>query len=112
MKNFEIVNALNGIANVIKQQEMTLKNNPNAKRFPTKITFAINKNKQLLLEQYIPYRETLKTLDKETEKYSDELADLLNEEVEVIVKKVKESDFKDYEPTFAEIEALGFMIED
>ena len=110
MKNIEIINALNGIGMVIKQQEKTLADNPSSKRLPAKVTFAINYNKNKLYEQYKPYEETLKTLNKDDENYKTELEELLNTDVEIDLKKVCESDFKDYEPTFSELDALSFMI--
>lgn len=112
MKNLEILKALNGIGGVINQQERLLKENPAAKRFPAKITFAINSNKHILYEKYKPYEETLKTLDKNSETYKEEVEELLNSEVDLDIKKVCESDFKDYDPTFAELDALSFMLEE
>lgn len=111
MRNIEIINALNGIGKVISQQERLLKENPASKRFPAKVTFAINSNKHALYEKYKPYEETLKTLDKNSETYKEEIEELLNGEVDVDIKNVCESDFKDYDPTFAELDALSFMIE-
>ena len=131
MKNREIIAYLNGLIEITNNQDEAIKKEPSIKRFPAKVSFAINKNKKKLTEEYKTYLETLQEINKNynlamnpdgrvelasldeelRKKYLEELNSLQDVSVEVEVHKINEAAFGDYEPTLKELEALDFMLE-
>lgn len=131
MKNREIIAYLNGLIEVTNNQGDAIKKDPSIRRFPAKVSFAINRNKKVLIEEYKTYLETLQGLNKQydlnmttegkvelsslpvkdKDKYIAELNSLQDVNVEVDIHKINEAAFGDYEPTLKELELLDFMFE-
>ena len=129
MKNREIIAYLNGLIEVTNNQDDAIKKDPSIRRFPAKVSFAINRNKKVLIEEYKTYLETLQGLNeqynlnmtkegkvelsslpvKDKDKYIAELNSLQDVNVEVDIHKINEAAFGDYEPTLKELELLDFM---
>lgn len=109
MKNIDVVNALNNLGAFVKAQ-----NTSETAFLSVGGQFAIKCNNNALLGVYKPYEETLNSLreeHKDNEKeFSQKAAELLNIEVDVDIRKVKEEDFKDG-IKFDQIMLLDFMIE-
>lgn len=131
MKNREIIAYLNGLIEVTNNQDEAIKKDPSIRRFPAKVSFAINRNKKVLVDEYKTYLETLQGLNEQyglnmttegkielsslpeekKERYIVELNNLQDVDVEIEVHKINEAAFGDYEPTLKELELLDFMFE-
>jgi hypothetical protein len=107
IKNFEIINRINGLGQVA---ELPL---------PFWLTYAIRKNARKLEAEYKDYFESMTELndkyqgDKESPEYTKELNGLLNIEVEIEFHMVPESTFDgaDFDITLQQLTAIDFMIE-
>lgn len=105
LKNIEIVQLLNGIAE-LSSNEM-----------PVRLAYAIKKNHKKLVEEYRDYEEQLNKLrekhDEKSMEYGKELKELLDIEVNIEFHKIPESVFEngDFAISPKHIEALEFMIE-
>lgn len=99
MKNYEVINLLNGM------------NSISTLSFPIKITYAIKKNANLLLDEYKVYEEMLKEIDKDDQKKINEL---LNLEVEIELKKFDEDALlnSDVDISIEQLNILEYMIKE
>lgn len=99
MKNYEVINLLNGMDSI-----STLS-------FPIKITYAIKKNASLLLAEYKVYEEMLKEIEKDDKQKINEL---LNLEVEVKLKKFDEDALlsSDVDISIKQLNILEYMIKE
>jgi len=99
MKNYEVINLLNGLDSISMLS------------FPIKITYAIKKNASLLLAEYKVYEEMLKEIDKEDKQKINEL---LNLEVEIELKKFNEDTLlsSDIDISIEQLNILEHMIKE
>ena len=113
MTNGQVVAVLNMITR-IKESDRTL---------PVRLSYALNKNLQTLLEIYKPYQQSLKDLNLDglsddavnalTEDDKKALADLLNLEADADLYKVTLSDLDGADLTVNEMEVIQtFMMDD
>lgn len=99
MTNAQIVVTLNMI-NTLKQDK---------RKLPVRVSYALNKNQNILMNVYKPYEETLKELDTETDKQA--VAELLNEENEVALHNISLDDLDGADLTINEMEIIqSFMM--
>lgn len=99
MTNAQIVVTLNMI-NTLKQDK---------RKLPVRVSYALNKNQNTLMNIYKPYEETLKELDTETDKQA--VAELLNEENEVALHNISLDDLDGADLTINEMEIIqSFMM--
>lgn len=106
MKNIDIVKALNNLIAFVERQR-------EAKTCLLSVSgqFAIKANESVLMGKYEPYKATLDELkNKDSELDEKEVQDLFNIEVEVDLRTISESDFKDG-CTIDDILLLDFMTE-
>jgi hypothetical protein len=123
---------LNDIAYLTNMQAEQV-NQGNKKPMPITVTFAINRNKKAITEEYNNYvSEGLNPLnekynvnvdmngnvdlnnltEEQVKEYTDEINKLQEVEIEVNIQTIKQESFEDYAPTLAELDILSFMIED
>ena len=126
MKNRDIIKNINNLIKLQNEQAEMIKNNPLLPRLPLKISLAINRNKQKMVDEYKIYEKTLNqylkdngvingnftSLELDTQqKLQEQINELQNEDVNIDIVKFNEVDFKDYTPTLEELDILSFMIE-
>lgn len=113
MTNGQITILLNTI-NKIKTDNRTL---------PVKVSYALNRNYQKLLDAYKPYEETMKDkgyasltseqLSAMSEEERQDFLTLYTQEVEIELYKIKLEDIENADLTINEVEAIQtFMLEE
>lgn len=123
--NRQVITMIDNIA-ILKSE--SIKEN---KAMPLKISFAISRAFKILESEYKTYLEELQKLnnsyniiiegegkinlahlsEEQRIEYFDKVEELLEIEIEISVQKIKEEDFGTYEPTFKELDLLGFMLD-
>lgn len=99
MTNAQIVVTLNMI-NSLKQDK---------RKLPVRVSYALNKNQNILMNTYKPYEETLKELNTETDKQA--VAELLNEENEIVLHNINLDDLDGADLTINEMDIIqNFMM--
>ena len=130
MTNKDIINNLNNISYLTNWQRDMLKDG-NIQPLPVKITFAINKNKKLMENEYNFYIDQLNELntkynitfnedgsinnlnltDDNLVQYYKEVEQIQSIEIDIKLHKITEEDFGNYSPTLMELDILLFMME-
>lgn len=116
MKASEIVANLNGILEVQKSEEMYFNENKKNK-FSSGIAISIAKNRKLLLEEYERIAEIERKNQEIAKKQKIDISvlkeqkELLETEIEVSIKKIKEEDLLGCDISSKDVSNLMFMIE-